>query len=279
MSGSASGGAQKTSPVKDDVAPSGDSLAGRAKTRSFPPLRGLLPLGLLLLMWQVFGEAGSPYFPRPSAWAAALLELVDSGELLPAITATVRSVLIAIVAATLFGSALGLAVGASRAADRALGPTLEFFRASPSSALVPIAVLLLGYTTTMKIAVVVVAAIWPILLNVRAAMRELNPTYLDVAAMLHMPLGRRLRVIVLPAVASAILLGVRVAAPITLIVVLLVEILTGVPGLGALLAAAQQRYQSDELFALLALTGVLALALNAVVALLEKRVLRHRKPG
>jgi len=261
------------------VAPRPSRRRGKPRTGGIPPLRGLLPLVVLLALWQLFGADASAYFPRPSSWVDGVQRLQDAGELVPAFRATTRSLLVALAVATLVGSVLGIAVGASRTIDRMLGPTLEFFRSTPSSAMVPIAVLVLGFTDSMKTSVTVIAALWPILLNARASMRELNPTYLDVAAMLHMSLARRIRTIILPGVLSAILLGIRVAAPITLIVTLLVEIVTGVPGLGALLSRAQQNFQSAQVYGLLVLIGLLALVVNAVVAGIESWVLRYRPPS
>lgn len=261
------------------VAPRPSRWRGKGRTGGIPPLRGLLPLVVLLGLWQLFGAEQSPYFPRPSTWVEGVRRVYDRGELLPALGATTRSLLIALAVATLIGSMIGIAVGSSRLIDRTLGPALEFFRSSPSSAMVPIAVLLLGFTDSMKMSVTVIAALWPILLNARASMRELNPTYLDVAAMLHMSLARRIRTIIVPGVLAAILLGIRVSAPITLIVTLLVEILTGVPGLGALLARAQQNYLSAQVYGLLVLIGLLALVVNAVVTGIESWVLRYRPPS
>lgn len=242
------------------------------------PLRGLTPLVVALLLWQILGSDDSPYFPRPSTWVTQLATLSSSGDLWPALGATMRSLLLSLLVATIIGSLLGILVGASRFLDRALGPTLEFFRATPSSAMVPIGVLLLGYTLTMKTSLTVLAAIWPILLNTRAAMREFNPTLLEVAAVFRMSWLRKVRTLILPNVATAILLGIRVGAPVAIIVTLLVEILTGVTGLGALLAKSQQDYNSAGTFGLLVLIGVVALVFNYCIAAIESFFTRHLPP-
>jgi ABC-type nitrate/sulfonate/bicarbonate transport system permease component len=249
------------------------------KERRGTPVRGLLPLVLALTLWQLLGADESAFFPRPSTWVTEVRLLVQDGSLWPAFVATCQSLLTSLLLATAVGAIIGLAVGASQFLDRALGPTLEFFRATPSSAMVPIAVLLLGYSATMKSSVTVLAAMWPILLNARAAMRELHPTLLDVAAMLHMTRWRKIRTIILPAVSSSILLGIRVGTPIALIVTLLVEILTGVPGLGALLGQAQQEYNSAASYGLLILIGLLALVFNGLIGWLESWLTRHLPPA
>ena len=93
----------------------------------------------------------------------------------PAARETLVTFALALLVATALGSVLGIVVGVFRKVDRALGPTLEFARAMPPSAMVPIAALLIGYDETMKVAVVTFAAIWPVLLNARAGVRGSGP--------------------------------------------------------------------------------------------------------
>jgi len=251
--------------------PHGGGLVG-----SFPPLRGLLPLGVLLAIWQVVGSEQSPYFPPPSTWARGLSRLADSGKLQPAAAATLGTFWVALSVATVLGTLIGLLVGASKAADRALGPTFEFARAVPPAAVVPIAVLLIGYDQKMKVAVVTFAAIWPILLNTRAGVRSLDPVLRDTARCLHLSRFDRSRKCILPALTPAILLGVRVAAPVALVITLLVEIVTRVSGLGALIAVSQRNYLSAQVYGLILVAGLFSFAVNGLVAVLEAWVLRHR---
>ena len=242
------------------------------------PLRGLTPLVVALLLWQFLGSDTSPYFPRPSTWVTEIINEATKGELWPALGATLKSLLLSLLVATIIGGLLGILVGASKFLDKVLGPTLEFFRATPSSAMVPIGVLLLGYTLTMKTSLTVLAAIWPILLNTRAAMREFNPTLLEVASVFKMSWVRKVRTLILPNVATAILLGIRLGAPVAIIVTLLVEILTGVTGIGALLAKSQQDYNSAATFGLLVLIGLVALIFNYCIAAIESFFTRHLPP-
>ena len=254
--------------------PTGPSLRRRAG--SFPPLRGLLPLALLLGLWQLLGSESSPYFPPPSTWVRGLRALWDNGTLWPAAVETLVTFALSLVAATVLGSALGILVGASRKVDRALGPSLEFARAMPPAAMVPIAALLIGYDETMKVAVVTFAAVWSILLNTRAGVRALDPVLLDTAKSLHLTLFDRLRKCIVPALMPAILLGVRVAAPVSLVITLLVEILTRVGGLGGLIALSQRNYLSAQVYGLILVAGLFSFVLNGLVAVLEGFVFRHR---
>jgi ABC-type nitrate/sulfonate/bicarbonate transport system permease component len=243
---------------------------------SFPPLRGLLPLGAFLVVWQLNGSERSPYFPPPSTWARGLYRLWDNGSLRPAAVETLSTFAAALVVATLVGAGLGLLVGASRRLDRALGPSLEFARSMPPSAMVPIAALLIGYDGTMKVAVVAFAAVWPILLNARAGVRSLDPVLTDTARSLQLNWFDRCRKCTLPALAPAILLGVRVAAPVSLVITLLVEILTRVGGLGGLIALSQRNYQAAQVYGLILVAGLFSFVVNGMVAALESYLFRNR---
>jgi ABC-type nitrate/sulfonate/bicarbonate transport system permease component len=243
---------------------------------SFPPLRGLLPLAALLGLWQLQGSEQSPYFPPPSTWARAVARLWENGSLGPAALQTASTFAVALLVATAAGAVIGLLIGTSRRLDRAFGPTLEFARAMPPSAMVPIAALLIGYGGTMKVAVVAFAAVWPVLLNTRAGVRGLDPVLVDTARSLRLSRSAGVRKCILPALAPAVLLGVRVAAPVSLVITLLVEILTRVGGLGALIALSQRNYQSASVYGLILVAGVFSLLVNGVVAASETYLFRRR---
>jgi ABC-type nitrate/sulfonate/bicarbonate transport system permease component len=236
------------------------------------PLRGLLPLVALLGAWQLFGDPTSPYFPTPSEWVRELRPLVSDGTLWTALGETALTVGLGLLIATVVGALLGTVVGASRALDRAFGPTLEFLRVLPAASLVPLAALLLGYTLEMKLAVVTLPATWPVLLTVRSARRAMSSVLLDVPRTLGLSRMARARKILVPSLTPSVLLGVRVSGPLALIITLLVEIVTRINGLGALMGAAQSNFRSAQVFGLLVIAGALGFAVNWLVTRAESVV-------
>ena len=272
-------------PISGDASGAGDvgspqrRRAGRrseAQRPAFPPLRGLLPLAVLLAVWQVRASADSPYFPPPSTWLDGLSDLWGNGTLWPAAVQTLSTFAIALAAATVLGTLLGLVVGASRTADRALGPTLEFARAMPPAAVVPVATLLIGFTATMKVAVVTFAAVWSILLNTRSGVRSIDPVLLDTARCLRLNRFDRSRKCVLPALLPSIFLGVRVAAPVALVITLLVEIVTRLDGIGALIATAQRSYLAGQVYGLILVAGLFSFLVNGIVSAVQAYAFRNR---
>lgn len=203
-------------------------------------------------------------------------DLWSSGALRPAAVQTLSTFAIALAVATVLGTVLGLILGASKNADRALGPTLEFARAMPPAAVVPIAALLIGYDTTMKVVVVTLAAVWSVLLNVRTGVRSIDPTLLDMARSLRLNPFERARKCVVPALLPSIFLGVRVAAPVALVITLLVEIVTRIDGVGALIANAQRSYLSGQVYGLILVAGLFSFLVNGLVSMLQAYAFRNR---
>jgi ABC-type nitrate/sulfonate/bicarbonate transport system permease component len=251
----------------------------RTTGREVAPLRGLLPLIAALVVWELIAQDQSAYFPRPSLWWDAVGRQWDNGALWPALVATVKSFVYALVLATVVGTVTGIAIGASRRLDRTLGPFLDYCRFMPAAAIVPVAVLFAGYTERMKLIVVVFAAVWPVLLQVRSGLRSQSPLLRDVARSLHLSRWSTVRKVLLPSLVPSILLGVRIAAPIVLIVVLLVEIVTQVTGLGGLISNAQRAFDASTAYGLLAIAGCLGVAVNAFVGAIEARLRRYRTTG
>ena len=254
------------------------ALQLRAVLAGLPPARGLLPLILLLAVWQLLQPGPSPYFPAPALWWTATLGLIDHQHLAAAFAATVLTFLEGLGLAIAIGTALGVLVGMSDRTARALQPLLEFMRAIPPPVTVPIAALLIGYNESMKLTVVVLSALWPVLLNASSAVRQIDPVLLDVARSFRLSPAARLTRVILPAIVPALLIGIRVAIPLAIVVTLLVEMLTSLPGVGAIMIMSQRNYQSAEVYALLVLVGLFGFAVNDLFALVEGVIMRRRPP-
>jgi len=273
-------------PADDLVSAAGAPKRGRRRWKparggavrsGMAPLRGLLPLVLILGIWELVEHGKrSVFFPPPSQWYTATKELWRGDVLSNAILASVGTFALSLIIATAIGTVLGILVGRSRTADVILEPLLEYLRFLPGVVLVPLAVLIVGYTESMKLYVVVFGAVWPVLLQVRLSARRIDPILLDVRRSLRMSRIAAFRKIFLPHVVPGILLGVKIVAPLTLVLVLVVEISTQVGGLGKLLTTAQQNFQSAQVYGVVVIVGVIALVINTFVTALESFLLRYR---
>ena len=154
--------------------------------RSLPPLRGFLPLLVGLGIWElVLHGKQSGFYPPPSQWASELWRGYR-GVLLGHVGATLETLYIGLGFAVMIGVGLGLLIGVSQLVRKALMPTLEFLRNLPAPTVIPVAVLALGQTDTMRIFVVALVSVWPILLNTTSAAANTEPLLLEVAKSFRM---------------------------------------------------------------------------------------------
>jgi ABC-type nitrate/sulfonate/bicarbonate transport system permease component len=258
--------------------PTSKFLAFGRMVSELPSPRGLLPLILILVVWQLLQTGNSPYFPPPSAWWNGMVQIAAGGRLLTASLATIETIIVGLAIAIVAGVLIGVLIGISPRTSRALSPLLEFFRAMPPPAIVPLAILFLGYDERMKLTIVAISAMWPILLNTSSAIQHIHPILLDVSTSFRLSLLERIRLIVIPSVVPAILLGIRIALPLIIVLTLLVEILTSIEGIGALMIAAQRNFQSGQVYGLLVLVGLFGFVLNNAFSIAQAVILRRWPP-
>lgn len=242
---------------------------------SFKILRGLVPIALALVLWQILGDPQSITTPPPSAWWTSFKAIEQSGALWPALGTSLRLFVLGLLVAIVLGVLLGVALGSSRTLSRALNPLFEFIRATPAAAIVPAALILFHASGKTEVGIIVYGTIWPILLNTAAARAALPAMRLEVARCLKLGFGERLWKVVLPSLLPEIVVGIRVAVPVCLIVTLLVDFLVATGGMGYLLVQYQQSFQVASAFALLVTIGIVGVLLNLAIGSAERLILRR----
>ena len=138
-----------------------------------------------------------------------------------------------------------------------------------------IVVLMLGYSRSMEVVVVGVAAFWPILLNIVSGISSIDSTTLDIAAAFRFSWLETVIKIVVPSAIPSLLLGIRVALPQVVIITLVVEMLTGAVGLGGLMMDAERNFNASGVFGLLIIVGILGVCLNGCFNRVEKLILKR----
>ncbi|MFD5159376.1 ABC transporter permease [Streptomyces hawaiiensis] len=186
---------------------------------------------------------------------------------------------------TLTGWALGLAiaVGAGVVAGvvisvvpylrQATASTIEFLRPIPSVALIPLAVLLYGAELRSVLLLVVYAAFWQVLIQVLYGVADVDPVAEETARSYGLGTWARIRHVLWPTALPYVMTGVRLAAAVALILAVTAELVMGAPGLGARIAVAQASQAVPEMYALIAVAGVLGLLINAGARQVERRAL------
>jgi sulfonate transport system permease protein len=240
---------------------------------------GLAVLVGLIALW---GEVAalklvSPVFlPAPERAWSALLNGFAKADLGVKLAGTVEHMLGGWVIASALGIALGALIGSSRLARAYIGPTLEFLRPLPASAVIPVAIAIFGLTPRMALGVIGFGAIWPMLLATVHGFAAVEPRLTEVERALGLSRWQGIVKISLPSAAPDILAGLRLGLTVSLILAVVCEMIAGLDGLGQWVLLAARAYRSADIFAGVILLGATGVIANASLSAIEARALRWR---
>lgn len=232
-----------------------------------------------LLAWEIVPRVGlvdSIFLPPVSRVVATWFHLAASGQLWQHLGASLERSLAGFLISVALAVPLGILIGWYRTIDRLLTPLLDVFRNTPALALLPVFVLLLGLGETSKIALVVFACAWPILLNTISAVRTVDPLLLKSARSLGFSSVPVFIKVVLPASVPTVFTGIRLAAANALLVLVAAEMSGAKAGLGYLINTAQYNFQVPEMYAGIITLSLVGLAFNQALIVIERRLSRWR---
>ncbi|MFI6347143.1 ABC transporter permease [Streptomyces sp. NPDC050560] len=234
----------------------------------------IVPVALLLVWWFVSLDSTSPFWPSLKSIVTSFrdLWLFDrfGSDILPSLGRMLAGYALAVVV----GVGLGVPLGRLPVLRRAFEPALQFLRALPATALVPVGIVLLGIGNAPKIALTAFVTVFPVLLNtvdgVRAVGRELE----DTARSYRLTRAQRVLLVQLPAAAPNILAGMRIALSVSFVMMVVTELTAATSGIGFVTLQAQQSFQVSEMWAGMLLLGILGVLFNGAFVLVERRLLR-----
>jgi ABC-type nitrate/sulfonate/bicarbonate transport system permease component len=250
--------------------------------RLAPPILAAASLAAMLLLWEAGGLAGwlDPVLvPRPSLIIATLADLVSSGDVFAPLAHTLALFAAGYSIACILGIGLGTAMATSPTFYGLLEPPVEIIRPIPKPALVPALFLFLGIGKATMVTVVVLAAVFPILINTLQGVRGLDPVLVDTARTFQTSWIRTIFAVVLPGALPMIFAGMRIGLGLGLVLVILAEMLAGETGIGFLILDLQRSFQIREMFAWIFLLALLGGGLTLAFDLLEKRFVPWRGRG
>jgi ABC-type nitrate/sulfonate/bicarbonate transport system permease component len=248
-------------------------------TRALSLLASLAVGAGFVLLWQYVADAKlvSPVFlPGPDRAWAALVAGFESGALADKWLGTVERMIYGWFLASLLGIMLGAAIGVSAQARAYFGPLLECIRPLPASAVVPLAIALLGLTEGMILAVISFGALWPMLLATVHGFSAVEPRLYEVSRALNFSRWDFIRKIALPSSMPDILAGMRFGLTIALILSVVGEMLSSRDGLGNWILLASRSFRTPDLYAGVILLGVTGFASAMLLSAAEAHLLRWR---
>jgi len=233
------------------------------------------PIGLLLL-WEIaidLGMADRRLVPPPSGIAMTFLDMIMSGELLKHIGTTLFRVGCGYGIAIVPAVTLGLMMAMWKPVRYALDPLIAALFPIPKIALMPLLLLAFGFGEMSKIAVVAIAAFFPILINTYSGAAGIEKIYIDAARNFGATPGIMFRRIVLLGAMPMIFTGLRLALGISLLVVVAAEFVAAEDGVGQLIWISWELLQVDRMFVGVVTMGLLGVLSTLLLQEIEQHVI------
>lgn len=240
---------------------------------SFLPLIGPL---LLFVVWDLMVRTKlvSPILlPLPFATLITLVTGMFSGSLLTDFGYTLLRTLEAFGLAAIVGVPLGVLLGSNERAYRSVEFLIDFFRSTPSSALIPLFLMIFGVSDINKVAIAAFAAVLVILFNSAYGVINARKQRVMAAQVMGASRWQIFRDVLIWESLQPTFVGLRGAISMALVIVIVAEMFIGSEnGLGHRIIDSQQVLNVRDMYASILAAGGLGYALNILFLVLEKRI-------
>lgn len=231
-------------------------------------------LAVLVVWWFVSLSSTSTFFPPLRNIVRRLYELWIVGDSAASVVPSLIHFVIGYSISGVAGIVIGVLLWKLPRISRATSPLLYFIYVLPAVALLPAIAAVMGYGDAMKITLIVLAAIWPTLLNTLDGMRGIDPVRLDTAKVLHMSGFRTIRSVVFPNALPQIMAGLRNSLQVAVIMMVVSELIASTSGIGFFILDAQQRFAYTDMWTGIIVLGLIGSALTVIFIAVERIVLR-----
>ncbi len=231
---------------------------------------------VLFVIWDLVVRAGfiKPILlPTPLATLQTLVTGLFGGPLMTDFLVTVWRTVQAFVIATVLGVPLGILLGSNEKAYRSVEFLIDFFRSTPSSALIPLFLLIFGVSDINKVAIAAFGALLIVVFNSAYGVINARKQRVMAAKVMGASRWRIFRDVLVWESLQPTFVGLRSAVSMALVIVIVAEMFIGSDtGLGHRIIDAQQVLNVKTMYAAILAAGILGYALNILFLYTERRI-------
>jgi ABC-type nitrate/sulfonate/bicarbonate transport system permease component len=231
---------------------------------------------VLFILWDLVVRLGfiKPILlPTPADTLAALITGLAGGPLLLDFAVTVWRTLQAFFIAAAIGVPLGVLLGSNEKAYRSVEFLIDFFRSTPSSALIPLFLLIFGVSDINKVAIAAFGALLIVVFNSAYGVINARKQRVMAARVMGASRWQIFKDVLVWESLQPSFVGLRSAVSMALVIVIVAEMFIGSDnGLGHRIIDAQQVLNVKSMYAAILAAGALGYALNILFLLAERRI-------
>jgi len=226
---------------------------------------------VVLSSWELLGRQVDPLFMSyPTAIAVAASSMIASGELLSALLASLHTLIYAFTIATVIGITVGMLIGRYKIVDVSTDWLVSALYTTPQVAIIPLVILWFGLGSTAKIFIVTVSAVFPILINTTAGVRNVPAQLIDVGTAFAANERQIFTKVIVPAALPYVMTGLRLGLGRAIIGMVVAEFFTAITGLGAIIVKYGNQYDTASMFVPIFVLMFLGVMLSALLRRAEE---------
>lgn len=227
---------------------------------------------VLLALWEIVVRAWAPaYVARPSGVARVIFGVLADAQFLSDAGATLWAVVEGLLISLVAGTLVGTVMGRLAAVEQGLRYYVNSLFATPMVAILPLVTLWFGYSADARLAVVVFASFFSIVVNSCDGARSVPLDYLEVARSFRARPLSTLFDVLLPSSLPYLLAGVRLAAGRALIGAVVAEFFISIPGLGFYILYNSRVFKHNEAMVAVMVLVAAGVGFDALVKWLTRR--------
>lgn len=240
----------------------------------------LLPWCLLILGWHVVATSGwvnEALMPTPIHVATKFTELLIGGRLGMDILKSTQRVVLGVSLGIALAVPLGFLIGWYKDARTFLDPLINFFRALPPIALIPLVIVYFGIDEPAKVIILFYASFFAGVIVMYEGVSQISPIYIKVAKTLGATEWEIFSRVIVPLTMPHILTAFRVALGVAWATLVASELVAAQQGLGALIQSAGSYFQIDIIYVGIVSIGSVALSMDLALRAMSRRLIRWQE--
>ena len=235
----------------------------------------LAPWVLIVLAWYAVAYSGlinPALVPTPHAVAARFWELLTKARLPTDMLISTQRVFLGVACGIALAVPVGFVLGWYREIRSFIDPLINFFRALPPIALIPLVIVYFGIDELAKVVILFYASFFAGVIVMYEGIAQISPIFVRVARTLGATDGEIFRKVIIPLTVPHMLTALRVALGVAWATLVASELIAAQQGLGALIQNAGSFFQLDIIYVGIICIGFIALFMDLALRAVARRL-------
>ena len=235
------------------------------------PLKSLI----ILLLWHItttFTDVPTTILPKIKSVITTATDMTRTGQLPVDLGISIGRVVKGFLVSAIIGIVLGAAMGMSETAKALLLPAITTVRQIPMIAWIPLIILWAGIGETSKVIIIVIAAVFPILVNTMSGITGTPTGYVEVARLYKLGRWQTFTKVFLPHALPQMLVGLKLGLGVSWMAVVASELIAATSGIGYRMNEARSLMRSDKVIVCMIVIGIIGILMDKVISVVFEKI-------